>query len=116
MELNQYQAKALETARYPGRDTGFGLVYTTLKLTGESGETSEHVGKAIRDDGFLVDTQELTPERKILLIKELGDVLWYIAAAASELGVTLEDVAVANNAKLADRKNRGVLGGSGDER
>ena len=50
------------------------------------------------------------------LKKELGDVLWYISALASDLGVTLEDVAADNVAKLRSRAERGVLGGSGDNR
>jgi NTP pyrophosphatase (non-canonical NTP hydrolase) len=49
-------------------------------------------------------------------VKELGDILWYINAVAHLLGSNLEEVAKANNEKLASRKNRGVLSGSGDNR
>ena len=48
--------------------------------------------------------------------KELGDVMWYLANIADDFGLKLEDIAVANIEKLQDRKNRGVLGGSGDNR
>lgn len=116
MDLNTYQQKALTTAKYPGSGTPMGLSYTALKLNGEAGEFAEHMGKAMRDDGLMTTTQELTEDRERLMLKELGDTLWYIAAAAHELGYTLDDVANANLNKLSDRKDRGVLGGSGDER
>jgi NTP pyrophosphatase (non-canonical NTP hydrolase) len=65
----------------------------------------------IRDDGGT-----LTDERRRAMSKELGDVLWYVAQIASELGVDLEDVAQANLEKLLSRQRRGVLSGSGDDR
>lgn len=114
MDINDYQNKAITTAVYPGKGTHLGLIYCALKMNGEAGEFAEHVGKAMRDDNYGPDP--LTVERDNLLLKEMGDVLWYIAAAAHELGYTMEDVALANQAKLSDRKVRNVLGGSGDER
>lgn len=108
MDLNEYQSRALRTAFYPA---DYGLVYTALKLNGEAGEYAEHVGKALRDDDG-----DITEQRHWLLIKELGDVLWYIAACAKEIGVTLEEVGQINLDKLEDRNNRNKLKGSGDER
>lgn len=114
--LDDYQSAALATANYPGQGTPIGLVYVALKSDGESGEFSEHLGKAICDDNFMVTTDELTPERRTLLKKELGDRLWYIAAGAKELGFSLAEIANTNLEKLADRAARGVIGGSGDNR
>jgi NTP pyrophosphatase (non-canonical NTP hydrolase) len=65
----------------------------------------------IRDDGGT-----LTDERRRAMSKELGDVLWYVAQIASELGLDLEEVAQANLEKLRSRQRRGVLSGSGDDR
>jgi NTP pyrophosphatase (non-canonical NTP hydrolase) len=50
------------------------------------------------------------------IVKELGDVLWYLAAMADELGTTLNHVAEVNLEKLRDRKERGVIKSSGDNR
>ena len=111
MKMNDYQFEALETAIYPNQGEFGGLVYVALKGAGEAGEFAENVGKAIRDDGG-----KLTPERREKLIYECGDQLWYIAAKARELGITLAEVAALNLKKLADRKERGKLQGSGDNR
>jgi NTP pyrophosphatase (non-canonical NTP hydrolase) len=103
MQLNEYQERASDTAVYPRHEFP---VYPALGLAGEAGECSEKVKKALRDGHFDVDAMK----------RELGDVLWYVAMFARDCGFTLEEVAQANVAKLADRKTRGVLGGSGDNR
>ena len=108
MELSEYQRLARRTAEYP-REAW--LVYPALGLAGEAGEVAEHVKKAIRDDGGMV-----SDERRAALAKELGDVLWYLAGLASELGLDLEEIAQGNLEKLLSRQRRGVLSGSGDER
>ena len=108
MELSEYQALSRRTAEYP-RDAW--LAYPALGLAGEAGEVAEHAKKAIRDDGG-----EVSNERRDAMSKELGDVLWYVAQLASELGLELEDVAQANLDKLLSRQQRGVLSGSGDDR
>ena len=116
--LNDYQCAATDTAVYPGQRTIAGLMYVALKLNGEAGEFAEHLGKALRDDALPITgtTVDLVPERKVKLVLELGDVLWYVAAAAKELGFTLGDVAQENMTKLLSRKDRGTLQGSGDHR
>lgn len=83
------------------------ITYPTLGLAGEAGEVAEKVKKWLRGD------RELD---KAELIKEVGDVLFYVAALADDLGYTLQDVVDANEQKLSSRKERGVLKGSGDNR
>lgn len=109
--MNAYAEHAIATAIYPGRGTTLGVAYCALKLSGEAGEVAEAIGKSIRDDAGTI-----TPERREHLKRELGDVLWYVSALASELGFSLQVIADTNLAKLADRAMRGVLGGSGSNR
>lgn len=110
MKLNEYQSEAAVTAIYPqGGITG--LMYTALGLCGEAGELAENVKKAMRDDKCIV-----TNERREALLKELGDVMWYVAQIANELSYPLAQVAKENLEKLRSRQERGVLTGSGDHR
>ena len=108
MEFSDYQRFSRRTAEYP-REAW--LSYPALGLAGEAGEVAEHAKKAIRDDGGTV-----TDERRAALAAELGDVLWYTAQLASELGLELEDIARGNLEKLFSRQARGVLSGNGDNR
>ncbi len=109
LTFNEYQRRAAETAKYP--NVGSNPIYPTLGLAGEAGEVCEKVKKVIRDQDGQFD------EAAILAIqKELGDVLWYVARVAAELGLDMEQVAAVNLDKLASRKERGQLSGSGDNR
>ncbi len=114
--LNRYQDIATKNATYPGKGTALGLIYVALKHAGEAGELAEHIGKAMRDDGFGTLPVNLTHARREAIIKELGDNLWYLTAACDELDIKLLDVVLANLRKLADREKRGALSGSGDNR
>lgn len=130
--FDHYQTIATKSAVYTGQGTPLGLAYVALKLNGEAGEFAEHVGKAMRDDGLIVAELQapdehgtkfgkvgfcqLTPERRALLVKEVGDVLWYVSAACNELGITLSEAASENLEKLRDRCERNALRGSGDTR
>ena len=105
-----YQERTQETAMYPGQGTITGLSYTALGL-GEVGEVQGKIKKIIRDDGGIV-----TDEKRVAIKKELGDVLWYVAQTATELGLSLSDIALVNLDKLNSRKERGVITGSGDDR
>ena len=110
LDFATYQKQAMTTAVYPGRGDGT-VTYPALGLAGETGEVCEKLKKAIRDDGG-----KISEERRTLLAKELGDVLWYIATLSTELGLDLEAVAAHNLAKLAARKEAGKIHGSGDLR
>lgn len=109
MDLNSYQQSARTTARYP--DAGRNPIYPTLGLSGEAGEVADKVKKVIRDRGGVFD-DAVRDDLKL----ELGDVLWYVAQLASELDLSLEEVAEANLAKLSCRAARGRIHGSGDHR
>lgn len=113
LTLNDYQNAALKTAKFPSiGDSDIGkILYPTLGLSGEAGEFAEKVKKALRDDNGTI-----SEDKHALMVKELGDVMWYVAILANRLGVTLNEVAKINIDKLRDRNNRNVIGGSGDER
>jgi NTP pyrophosphatase (non-canonical NTP hydrolase) len=111
MTFNNYQTNASRTAFYPRVFKNQGLYYTALGLVGEAGEIANKVKKIMRDNNG--NLEELA---KADIFDELGDVLWYCASLADELGVNLEDVAKLNLIKLEDRINRGKIQGSGDKR
>lgn len=109
MDFKEYQKLSRETAIYPQKDNNF--IYPTLGLAGESGEVAEKIKKVIRDNGGV-----LNPEKKEELKKELGDVLWYLSQIATEIDLSLDEVALFNLEKLNSRKERGKLSGDGDNR
>ncbi|MCP9916017.1 nucleoside triphosphate pyrophosphohydrolase family protein [Cyanobium sp. ATX 6F1] len=109
MDLDAYQRQARQTARYP--EVGSNPIYPTLGLCGEAGEVADKVKKVLRDRQGVFDASVLDG-----LKLELGDVLWYVAQLASELGFSLEEIGQANLSKLADRAARDAISGSGDHR
>lgn len=106
--FDEYQEVAWGTAMYPQK--GNNLYYPALGL-GESGEVQGKVKKIMRDDNGVV-----SEEKREAIKAELGDMMWYIAALATELGLKMSDIAKANVDKLLSRKERGVITGSGDNR
>jgi len=113
MDFNTYQTRSRATAGYP--EIGNNFVYPVLGLVGEAGEVAEKIKKLMRDEGVFTP-QAVSDEAKAAITKELGDVLWYLAQLATELDVRLETVARENLEKLASRKERGHIHGSGDNR
>lgn len=113
MNLDEYQEKA---AKYDLSDATsdlgeIGFIEKVLGLTGEAGETADKVKKILRDKGGL-----FSEEDKIAIAKELGDVMWYVAAIARYLDLTLSDVVSLNIEKLESRYQRNLLHGEGDDR
>ena len=109
MNMNDYQEQAKATDHYPPATR---LIALLMGLASESGEVLGKYKKYLRGDETLQDENAL----KTALIKELGDVLWYVAGVADELGVTLSEVAQVNLDKLASRQARDVIRGDGDGR
>jgi len=66
--------------------------------------------------GIIQRKKMKTTEKKIEIAKELGDIMWYVAQLSTDLGIKLSDVAKMNIEKLASRKDRNKLHGSGDNR
>jgi NTP pyrophosphatase (non-canonical NTP hydrolase) len=103
MNLNEYQAEAMSF-----RLESATPLYALLNLAGEVGELNSLIAKGVRDG--------TKPDHELNIRKELGDVLWSVAAVALDNGFTLEDVAVGNIAKLSQRKANNTIKGSGDDR
>lgn len=116
LTFNEYQAKAHETADYPAGTIGadkhaVDYFYPALGLAEEAGEVAGKFAKAVRDNQGVVDS-----ERRLEIKKELGDVLWFVAECCTVLNIDMAEVARSNLIKLASRKERGVIHGSGDNR
>ena len=102
MQFNDYQEKSM-SFRLPSASK----YYSIIGLSGEVGELHSMLAKNIRDGSEIyVDG----------LRKELGDILWFISAIATDYGLTLDEVANANNEKLKRRQINGTIKGSGDNR
>ena len=109
MTFDEYQKRSRETAIYYSKDNNY--IYPILGLVGEAGEIAEKIKKVLRDNGGVVDERA-----KMEIAKELGDVLWYVSQLSTEMGLSLEDIAISNIEKLTSRKERGVIHGDGDNR
>jgi NTP pyrophosphatase (non-canonical NTP hydrolase) len=101
--LDVYQKLANRTAKYP---KNLATLYLALGVAGEGGELANKVKKFLR---LGLDPQDLAPEHKAVLTDELGDILWYIALLALELGVPLSEIAKENLIKLNQRALQGDI-------
>lgn len=105
-DMDNYQNKAFEYALPQSKN----LNYMIPGLAGEVGEVASLYAKCIRDaNGALIDHSEQ-------IAKELGDCLWFIASIAKMHNIKLSEIANRNLDKLAGRKERGTIQGSGDDR
>lgn len=119
IDFDIYQKEAHTTADYPAPEMfseghnsyEMNYVYPALGLAEEAGEVAGKFAKAVRDNNGVIDE-----DRKREIKKELGDVLWFVAELCTCLDTSLKEVAELNLLKLASRKQRGVLHGSGDNR
>ena len=105
MKFNEFQDLAMST-----RLESANLLYVLMGLVGEVGEVYSLLAKGIRDG---VEDEEAFRDK---VKKELGDVLWFVAAICEDMDYTMDECAEAVVKKLKDRKERGVLKGSGDNR
>jgi len=108
MDVNVYQDRAVATAIYPETHK---ITYPALGMAGEAGEVANKVKKIIRDG-----KKSLPDDWQEQLASEIGDVLWYCAALARDLDMSLATIMAANLDKLKTRQEQGTLGGSGDKR
>ncbi|MDD6873438.1 MAG: nucleoside triphosphate pyrophosphohydrolase family protein [Clostridiales bacterium] len=106
MEINDYQRLAMTTLN-PALDKKDVLINSVMGLCGESGEAIDIVKK------WLAQGHELDRAR---LAKELGDVAWYLAEAATALDIPLEDILRANLDKLKARYPEGFSAQNSIER
>lgn len=108
MTFDEYHTlvKRHSRAPYAEGDVGALPLWETMGLNGEAGEAADKVAKGWRDGSFDL----------VGYLKELGDTLWYLDAAANKVGFTLDEIAAMNVDKLTSREARGVVSGSGDER
>lgn len=123
ISFNEYQTGAALTAIYPSKGSVWGLMYAGLEAANEAGEVAGKIKKIVRKhDHVTIDlgnghlksaySQDFTDA----LIGEVGDALWGLAQVCTEAGITLEEAAWKNLAKLSSRAERGVLEGDGDDR
>ncbi len=123
--LDEYQETTLRYDTFPGFYDGTakyskdgimvatekGLIEKVLGLPGEAGEAADKFKKIIRDKGGVISTTDREE-----IVKELGDVMWYVSTIAAYLDVPLSEVAGKNIEKLESRLQRNKIHGAGDNR
>lgn len=103
--FKRYQEFACKTKKYPEKNA---IIYPALGMAEETGEVCGKIKKWLRGDVPELD--------KNAMAKEIGDVLWYIASLADDLGLSMEDIARMNIDKVNKRMATGTLKGNGDNR
>lgn len=113
MKFDDYQKQAIVTDAFGGKGdvNSVAFINKVLGLVGETGEVAEKLKKIQRNNNGSMSKEE----RKELL-KELGDILWYLSAIAYYLGEPLGKIAGSSLDKVLDRQSRGVIKSSGDNR
>lgn len=108
MTMNEYQIATRSTAIY---DADTAIEYLLIGAVGELGELCNKYQKVMRDEGRVI-----SEEKRLDFLVEIGDIQWFIVRLIDELEGNAEEVLAMNAAKLASRKKRGTISGSGDER
>ena len=122
LTLDEYQKRAMDTCM----ESCENITYMLTNLTAEVGELAGKIAKAVRSGKVTIEGNQLVYSKECMesdatclrrdLMYEAGDVLWQLAGLCTVLHLPLEYVAEKNLAKLADRKKRGVIDGTGDNR
>jgi NTP pyrophosphatase (non-canonical NTP hydrolase) len=124
-KLDDYQTEALKYDTFTAYRDGLmkyskdgimvatenGLLEKVLGLPGEAGEAADKFKKILRDKKGVISLSDREE-----IVKELGDVLWYVAMIAEYLEVPLSEVAGKNLDKLESRLKRNKIHGEGDNR
>lgn len=117
MTFNEY-SKSIR----PTRDCPSSIFYSALGLAGEAGEVVDKIKKYWRDKVYKSEEDWdheldlMDKDTKEGIIKEMGDVMWYLSDLADLLGVSLDRVAQTNIQKIKGRVERGTVHGEGDNR
>lgn len=106
--IKEYNEFISKTKFYPKRRN---IEYPAWGICGEAGEVAEKIKKTIRDNNEVFDD-----ERKKAILKELGDVLWYVVATAQDMDYDFEDIIHANMTKVTKRIETNTQHGEGDNR
>jgi len=118
VNIADYQEKSRETWTTIDRMTD--ELHALIGLSGEVGELHEKIKKLHRDIyptcNTLGDMSISLKSVKSSISKELGDIAYYLCRVADRYDINMADVLFQNIEKIRDRKNRGVLSGSGDNR
>ena len=113
-KLDEYQTRAMSTRL----DSCDNVTYMAFGLVAEVGELADKIAKwkrkreaYVTDDRLVFDTWQMNEvdEKHAELMKELGDVLWFVAGIADHFGYSLSEVAEMNLEKLAGRKSKGTI-------
>ena len=101
MELNEYQHTVQNFAFYPH---DMGPYYTTFGMMDVVGQLAKKLKKALHDtDG------EIDLKTKQLMTVQLGDLLYFISNTATDLGVSMNDIATYNIRKLSSAKEQKIM-------
>ena len=120
MDFDEYQKLAIKTdldAEFLGEVmkkknlNTVAFIDKALGVAGEAGEFADKIKKIMRDKNG-----QFNDEDREAILKELGEVLWYVAVTSLYLGMPMSELAGKNINKLRSRAKRNALQGSGDDR